>query len=1067
MIYLYFEEIIKYVECFKGLDMVNLEEKYNLIEQSPIDRVIQNPIAENLKRVPKKTQTLELLMMVCARDGRALKYASKKLITSELCEVAVKQNGAALEYIPDKIFKINKEIRSDDSWAIQIYKDAVKTDGYSLKYIPEEYIDKEMVIDAISSEKDSEPEKFRYPIAFIPEKFKTHEIYKLSVIRTPYSIKHIKETREDYYELVKLAVNRKGKAINCVSEKYRNKELYLAALKNDSMVIESIPEELINKEISEYCIKDNYETFPYIPACYISEEMCEGIIKNGYFSVFRKFFPRDNFREPVHEYISFFQFPNDMRENKRIIDRIILQDNGNAQRLLDWDAKVKGALSEKDDDTPLTNKRGEIIKPLKKKIYSYIKSKAELIENELSNSIVPIQLNASEYEDLVKKYSPKIPESYDIVPLKHQKLIVHDFSEFEYSSKKLFYIFDIHIEHQLESKYKNIIKKRRLNNKEASELLISLIDEKISEMIGDAELNKGLLLVGGDVSNSVELTELFYKRLSKKWKGTIISILGNHELWDGFELSNLKDPKYKAREVDTVIKDYRERISNINDLYFSADISLLENEIFIIYKNKQICTISQEDLQLCSDKELGDLLSKCSLIIFGGIGYSGLNPFYNASLGLYCKTVDVSEDRRRSEIFRTLHDKIARCASDKNVVVLSHTPVYDWMPEINCVPNWIYINGHTHRNSLCRNEDGTVILSDNQVGYKPQKWKLNSVMLNCWYDPFEKYEDGVYKINSEKYKEFYYGRGIYNKGCNYPGILYLLKKSGLYMFLLESGSSLCLMAGGQRKKLDVDDIYYYYDNMDIYGNRIRELIKPYQKALEAVSKEVKLFGGSGVIHGCIVDISFYSHIYINPYDGKITPYWALDTLSRMAFPDVKSLLIKCEQDLVEKYQIATEKESFSLLAESSKKKVDVATIPKWVLGADIYKESRIMKSIQYVWQHNVIRIWNDAVFDGNIKTVPRINKSHIDKKINESRVEASANNHGIVIEKKSELITSDQYYSIKKKDNKYVGKSNVMKNGKKATIIEFITRWDITVRFEDGHEVEHKTIWDFNKGNIE
>ena len=45
------------------------------------------------------------------------------------------------------------------------------------------------------------------------------------------------------------------------------------------------------------------------------------------------------------------------------------------------------------------------------------------------------------------------------------------------------------------------------------------------------------------------------------------------------------------------------------------------------------------------------------------------------------------------------------------------------------------------------------------------------------------------------------------------------------------------------------------------------------------------------------------------------------------------------------------------------KETKLPVIPEWVLGTQIYEPSRTMKAIQYVWEQNVIRIWNDDVFD--------------------------------------------------------------------------------------------------------
>ena len=153
--------------------------------------------------------------------------------------------------------------------------------------------------------------------------------------------------------------------------------------------------------------------------------------------------------------------------------------------------------------------------------------------------------------------------------------------------------------------------------------------------------------------------------------------------------------------------------------------SLLQNAVYINYKNNQECVIEEEQILSASEADLHDICSKASLIVLGGIGFSGLNERFNATRGLYRSAVTTrEEDETLSAQFLSVYDKLMRCASEMQVIVLTHTPVTDWLSvEVN--PKWIYINGHTHQNSLIRKPDGTTVLSDNQVGYKPTKWKLN------------------------------------------------------------------------------------------------------------------------------------------------------------------------------------------------------------------------------------------------------------------------------------------------------------------------------------------------------
>ena len=110
------------------------------------------------------------------------------------------------------------------------------------------------------------------------------------------------------------------------------------------------------------------------------------------------------------------------------------------------------------------------------------------------------------------------------------------------------------------------------------------------------------------------------------------------------------------------------------------------------------------------------------------------------------------------------------------MIVLTHTQVSDWTNE-PYIPQWVYINGHTNRNTLIRKIYGTTVLSDNQVGYKPTKLKLNAFTIQGWYDPFKYFEDGIHEISPEEYKDFYNGRGISIRDKRNDGVRYVLKRN--------------------------------------------------------------------------------------------------------------------------------------------------------------------------------------------------------------------------------------------------------------------------------------------------
>ena len=133
-----------------------------------------------------------------------------------------------------------------------------------------------------------------------------------------------------------------------------------------------------------------------------------------------------------------------------------------------------------------------------------------------------------------------IPSSYSIIPQVEGALIAHDFSESEIANRKIYYISDVHIEHQMSVFIKEIENQPKEYQEQA---ILDFIKENVGKMVSDVNSRDDMLLIGGDVADSVQLSELFYQELRKQWRGgRIISILGNHELWDGTSPRRYTDP---------------------------------------------------------------------------------------------------------------------------------------------------------------------------------------------------------------------------------------------------------------------------------------------------------------------------------------------------------------------------------------------------------------------------------------------------------------------------------------------------------------------------------------------
>ena len=92
---------------------------------------------------------------------------------------------------------------------------------------------------------------------------------------------------------------------------------------------------------------------------------------------------------------------------------------------------------------------------------------------------------------------------------------------------------------------------------------------------------------------------------------------------------------------------------------------------------------------------------------------------------------------------------------------------------------------------------------------------------------------------------------------------------------------------------------------------------------------------------------------MNIYDGKITPYWAASIDYKIIYPNLKELLQNQCPKLLENIN-STQSNELALYKNE--------LIPNegvFVEDTRMYKESRIIRRIQYLIDDNIIRVWND------------------------------------------------------------------------------------------------------------
>lgn len=123
------------------------------------------------------------------------------------------------------------------------------------------------------------------------------------------------------------------------------------------------------------------------------------------------------------------------------------------------------------------------------------------------------------------------------------------------------------------------------------------------------------------------------------------------------------------------------------------------------------------------------------------------------------------------------------------------------------------------------------------------------------------YPIGITKISKEEYCEL---KALQKNKLIAQEVFLLRSKNNHFMFLqYNKKKRLQLIAGGKIINLPESDIQFYFDNMDSCFNYQREYCNNIYKNLSIVSEIIKSIGGSGDIHGLIVDYDYFNHVRLD------------------------------------------------------------------------------------------------------------------------------------------------------------------------------------------------------------
>jgi hypothetical protein len=184
----------------------------------------------------------------------------------------IKENWKILEPICrwlNNIKYIPDKYKTYDIWKL-----AVQQNGNILEYIPKHLITKELCESAVKQN--------GRVLEYVPEYLRTQKLYELAVqsngIALEYIPKHLKTQK-----LYELAVQQNGMALEYVPKYLRTLELCKIAVQQNGLALQWIPDKFRTKELYELAVQQNGMSIKYVPEEFLTKELCEmAIQQNGY-----------------------------------------------------------------------------------------------------------------------------------------------------------------------------------------------------------------------------------------------------------------------------------------------------------------------------------------------------------------------------------------------------------------------------------------------------------------------------------------------------------------------------------------------------------------------------------------------------------------------------------------------------------------------------------------------------------------------------------------------------------------------------------------------------------------
>lgn len=433
-------------------------------------------------------------------------------------------------------------------------------------------------------------------------------------------------------------------------------------------------------------------------------------------------------------------------------------------------------------------------------------------------------------------------------------------------------------------------------------------------------------IIAGDIAAPLEDYKIFLNRLGKqKLEGDVFLVIGNHELL-------MSEPPMVreacVHEHGKIAKRY--------------GIHMLENSVFYYSPSGKLMELTTDQLVSMSVEELRLITRGSKCIIFGGFGW-----FFRG------------DGTDTTTAFRELYKKVALSQKGRNLIVITHLPTSEFLSLEELDPGFVYLHGHTHHQFYLDNGSSRVI-ADNQIGYYRKKVEFKHFYLSRKSNWFDVYQDGIYEVSIDDYENFYQGLSLRMDLSRSFKCMHLIKRDGAHMFIAENQrGQLRLLNGGRIRVIPQRPLTYYFEKLGVLLENVKLYFGPYFSKQKEISDWIMSFGGDGSIHGCIIDIDFYNHIYLNPIDGTLVPYYATSIIDKHVYRSIKSLISSRCHWLLKSF--LKKKDDQPLLPSTKNGRNSPVKRPIYVESTDMYRISNIVKTLQYANNMKLIRFWDDSL----------------------------------------------------------------------------------------------------------